>query len=156
MLHRELDTAKPRHFQAMGVSQQEFRMWLVLHWAWEGRERRARTIPMPGLVCRVRTARSIVPGLLLPPLLSPISQQARHPAAFRDCVPGTNGTCSHTCFELCRKTVLAAEICWRTEVLWPWLLSPGLISCASFVIPQPWNSPETAAWPLLLCQNHQE
>lgn len=82
MLHGELNTAKPRHFQAMAVSQQEFRMWLVLRWAWEGRERRARTIPMPGLVCSVSTARSTVPGLLLPPLPSPISQQACHPSAF--------------------------------------------------------------------------
>ena len=99
-------------------------MWLVLRWAWEGREHRARTIPMPELVCRVRTELSTVPGLLLLPLLSPISQQNCHPTATAlwDCVPGTNGTRSHTCSELCGKTVLAAEVCWRTEVLWPCLL----------------------------------
>lgn len=99
-------------------------MWLVLRWAWEGREHRARTIPMPELVCRVRTELSTVPGLLLLPLLSPISQQTCHPTgtALRDFMPSTNGTCSHTCSDLRQKTVLAAEVCWRPEVLWPCLL----------------------------------
>lgn len=95
-------------------------MWLVLCWAWEGRKHRARTIPMPELVCRVKTELSTMPGLLLLPLLSPISQQNCHPpaTALWDCMPGTNGTCSHTCSELCGKTVQAAEVCWRTEVVW--------------------------------------
>lgn len=57
-------------------------MWLVLHWAWEGRKHRARTTPMPELVCRVRTKLSSVPGLLLLPLLSPTSQQTCHPTAM--------------------------------------------------------------------------
>lgn len=117
----------------MGVSQQEFHMWLVLHWAWKGRERKARTIPMPELVCRVRTELSTVSGLLLLPLLSPISQQNCHPiaTALWDCVSGTNDTYSHTCSELCRD----CPRCWgllenstlAMTLLLVWFLVPILV-----------------------------
>lgn len=138
----------------MDVSQQKFHMWLVLHWAWEGREHRARTILMPELACRVRTELSTVPGLLLLPLLSPISHQTCHATAtaLQDSVPGRNGTCSHTCSELCRKTVLAAEASWRTEVLWLCLLLliQFLVPVLGFLNPE---SVQKLGRPFLLCQN---
>lgn len=124
MLHGELNTGKAKTIPGHGCESAGVSHVAGITLGTEGQRAQSQDYTDARAACRVRTQLRTVPGLLLLPLLSPISQQTCHPTAtaLQDCVPGTKGTCSHTCSELCRKTVLVAEVCWRTEVLWLCLL----------------------------------
>lgn len=87
--------AKPRPCQAMGVSQQELHMRPASCQAWEGRARRARTAPTPALLCSRGCAQ----------------HHTRPPAPHSGSQSPANLSYG-----------LAAEVCWRAEVLWPFLL----------------------------------
>lgn len=149
MLHGELNTSKTKTVlghgcESVGVSHVA---GIVLGMGGQ-RAQSQRTVLMPELGCRVRTELSTMPGLLRLPFL--FYFPAKLSSYSHSTLPGTNGICSHTCSNLCGNTVLSPEVFWRCTLVKP--LSPGLISCASFDVPQLWNAPEMVGEPLMLCQ----
>lgn len=147
----------------MSVSQQEFHMWLVLRWAWEGREHRARTIPMPESQDYTNARAGVqsqdwAQHCARPPAAP--SSLFHFPANLSSYSHGTPG------FHAWHKWHMFPHLLWPVPKDCPscWGLledrstlavppSPGSISCASLGTPQSWNSPETVGRPLLLYQN---
>lgn len=147
MLHGEQNTGKTKTVLGHGCESVVSHMaGIVLGMGGQGAQGQ-RTVLMSELRHRVRT--ELMPGLLLPPFISSISQQNCH-FTVTALYFGTNGICSYTCSELSGNTALGAEVCWRCTLVMP--PSPGVISCVSFDVPQLWNTPEMLGEPVMLCQ----